>query len=121
VLHRKEQVAQDEKLELEPFPPKQKLQMLQSSVDDVNELAYVKQIGDQDIAHGNPPLDVDSYLELLLSACSTYDKNHATLMKKNVMFTQRWLGKIMTFTVMILVVMNDTMKGLQWIRIYQKS
>jgi hypothetical protein len=44
-------------------------------------LAYVKQIGDQDIARGNPPLDVDSYLELLLSACSTFDKNHATSMK----------------------------------------
>jgi hypothetical protein len=55
--------------------------MLQNSVGDVSELASVKQIGDQDIAGGNPPLDVDSYLELLLSACSTYDKNHATAMK----------------------------------------
>jgi hypothetical protein len=41
--------------------------MLQNSVGDVNELAYVKQIGDQDIAR--PALDVDSYLALLLSAC----------------------------------------------------
>jgi hypothetical protein len=81
VLHWKEQVAQYEKLELESFPPKQKLRMLQNSVGDVTELAYVKQIGDQDIARGNPPLDVDSYLELLLSACSTYYKNHATSMK----------------------------------------
>ncbi|MFA9289401.1 MAG: reverse transcriptase domain-containing protein, partial [Weeksellaceae bacterium] len=38
------------------------------------ELAYVKQIGDQDIARGNPPLLYDSYMELLLSACSTFDK-----------------------------------------------
>jgi hypothetical protein len=81
VLHWKEQVAQCEKLELESFPPKQKLRMLQNSVGDVTELAYVKQIGDHDIARGNPPLDVDSYLELLLSACSTYDKNNATSMK----------------------------------------
>jgi hypothetical protein len=39
-----------ERLELEDFPPKQKLRMLQNSVGDVTELAYVKQIGDQDIA-----------------------------------------------------------------------
>jgi hypothetical protein len=51
----------------ESFLPKEKLQMLQNSVNNVHELAYVKQIGDQDIAHGNPLLDVDSYLEL----CST--------------------------------------------------
>jgi hypothetical protein len=82
VLHWKEQVAQYEKLELESFPPKQKLRMLQNSVGDVNEFAYVKQIGDQDIARGNAPLDFDSYLELLLSACSTYDKNYATPMKQ---------------------------------------
>jgi hypothetical protein len=81
VLHWKEQDAQYEKLELESFPPKQKLRMLQNSVRDVNELAYGKQIGNQDIARGNPPIDVDSHLELLLSACSTYDKNHATSMK----------------------------------------
>jgi hypothetical protein len=57
--------------------------MLQNSVSDVNPLAYVKQIGNQDIAHGNPPLDVNSYLELLLLACSTYDKSHATSIKHN--------------------------------------
>jgi hypothetical protein len=74
VLHWKEQVMKYEKLELEDFPPKQKLRMLQNAVGDVTELAYVKQIGDQDIARGNPPLVYESYLELLLSACSTYDK-----------------------------------------------
>jgi uncharacterized membrane-anchored protein len=63
-----------ERLELEPFPPKQKLRMLQNAVGDATELAYVKQIGDQDIARGNPPLLYDSYMELLLSACSTFDK-----------------------------------------------
>jgi hypothetical protein len=35
-----------EKLELEPFPPKQKLRMLQNAVGDVMEFAYIKQIGD---------------------------------------------------------------------------
>ena len=74
VLHWKEQVVKYERLELEPFPPKQKLRMLQNAVGDVTELAYVKQIGDQDIARGNPPLTYESYMELLLSACSTYDK-----------------------------------------------
>jgi hypothetical protein len=74
VLHWKEQVMQYEKLELEPFHSKQKLRMLQNAVGDVSELAYVKQIGDQDIARGNPPLLYESYMELLLSACSTYDK-----------------------------------------------
>ena len=48
--------------------------MLQNAVGDATELAYVKQIGDQDVARGNKPLVYESYLELLLSACSTYDK-----------------------------------------------
>jgi hypothetical protein len=74
VLHWKEQVMRYERLELEPFPPKQKLRMLQNAVGDVTELAYVKQIGDQDIARGYMPLNYESYMELLLSACSTYDK-----------------------------------------------
>jgi hypothetical protein len=63
-----------EKLDLEAFPPKQKLRMLQNAVGDVTELSYIKQIGDQDIARGNPPLSYDSYMGLLLSACSTYYK-----------------------------------------------
>ena len=63
-----------EKLEVEPFHSKQKLRMFQNAVGDVSELAYVKQIGDQDIACGNPPLLYESYMELLLSAFLTYDK-----------------------------------------------
>mgnify|MGYP006328857003 FL=1 len=63
-----------EKLELEEFPPKQKLRMLQNAVSEVSELSYVKAIGDQDIAQGRPPLGYETYMELLLSACSTYDK-----------------------------------------------
>jgi hypothetical protein len=60
-----------EKLELEPFGDKQKLRMLQNAVGDVAALSYVKQLGDQDIARGLPPLTSGSYLELLLSGCST--------------------------------------------------
>jgi hypothetical protein len=63
-----------EKLELEEFPPKHKLHMLQNAVSKVSELLYVKAIGDQDIAHGCPPLGYEAYMELLLSACSTYNK-----------------------------------------------
>jgi hypothetical protein len=75
VLHWKEQVMKYEKLELKPFPLKQKLLMVQNAIVDVTEYTYIKQIGDQDIARGNAPLSYDSYTELLLlSACSTYDK-----------------------------------------------
>jgi hypothetical protein len=63
-----------EKLKLEESPPKQKLRMLQNAVAEVSELANVKQIGDQDIARGNSPLVYEPYMELLLSACSTFDK-----------------------------------------------
>jgi hypothetical protein len=52
--------------------------MLQNTVGDVTDLANVKQLGDQIIARGGPSLDFEGYIELLLSACSTYDKNHAT-------------------------------------------
>ena len=78
VLHWKEQIMKYEKLELEPFGDKQKLRMLQNAVGDVSELSYVKQLGDQDIARGRPPLTYSSYLELLLSACSTYDRKIGT-------------------------------------------
>jgi hypothetical protein len=57
--------------------------MLQNAVGDVAALSYVKQLGDQDIARGLPPLTYGSYLELLLSACSTYDKNIGTLENRN--------------------------------------
>ena len=77
VLHWKEQVLKYERLELEEFPPKQKLRLLQNAVGEVSELAYVKQIGDNDIACGKTPLVYETYMELLLSACSTYDKKIA--------------------------------------------
>jgi hypothetical protein len=97
--------------------------MLKNSVGDVNELAYVKQIGDQDIARGNPPLDVGSNLELLLSACSTYDKNHAIAMKHKRNVYTMVVGEdndIQSDDTGGLV-MNHTMKPLQWIPISQKS
>jgi hypothetical protein len=83
VLHWKEQVMKYKRLELEAFPPKQKIRLLQNSVGDVTELAYVNQIGDQDIARGKVPLTYESYLELLLSACSTYDKKIHNTGKQN--------------------------------------
>jgi hypothetical protein len=51
--------------------------MLQNAFGEVSELAYVKQIGDQDIARGNPPLVYEMNMELLLSGCSTFDKKTA--------------------------------------------
>jgi hypothetical protein len=50
--------------------------MLQNAVGEVSESAYIKQIGDQDIGRGNPPLVYETYMELLLSACSTYDRKN---------------------------------------------
>jgi hypothetical protein len=74
LLHWKEQIMKYEKLELEEFPPKQKLRLLQNAVGDVAELSYIKQIGDQDVACRHQLLTFESYMELLLLACSTYDK-----------------------------------------------
>jgi hypothetical protein len=63
-----------EKLELESFTPKQKIRLLQNAAGDVAELLYIKQIGDQAVARRYQPLTYESYMKLLLSACSTYDK-----------------------------------------------
>ena len=52
--------------------------MLQNTVSDIPDLANVKQLSDQIVARGDSPLDYAGYLELLLSACSTYDKKYAT-------------------------------------------
>jgi hypothetical protein len=54
--------------------PKQKLRLLKNTVGDVAELSFIKQIGDQDVACGYQPLMYESYMELMLLACSTYDK-----------------------------------------------
>jgi hypothetical protein len=74
VLHWQEQVTKYERLEVETFPPKHKLRMLQNAVGEVTTLANVKQLSDQEVARGNLPLNYESYMELLLSACSSYDK-----------------------------------------------
>jgi hypothetical protein len=74
LLHWKEQIMKYEKLELEAFPPMQKLRLLQNAVGDVAELSYIKQIGDQDVARGYQPLTYESYMELFLLACSTNDR-----------------------------------------------
>jgi hypothetical protein len=76
VLHWKEQVSYYKKLELEDIPPKQTLWMLKNTVADVTNLQSVKRIEDQYIAHGKASLGWEDYLELLLSACSEYDKSH---------------------------------------------
>jgi hypothetical protein len=77
VLHWKEQVSYYDKLEIEDIPPKQKLRMLKNTGADVTNLQSVKRIEDQNIAHGKPPLGWEEYWQLLLSACSDYDKSHS--------------------------------------------
>jgi hypothetical protein len=73
------------------FPPKQKLRMLQNTVGDVSvRSSKLKILGAQIIAPGGPMLDFEGYMELLLSACSTYVKNHASTNKsgpRNVYMT----------------------------------
>jgi hypothetical protein len=49
--------------------------MQQNSVGDVNESAYLKQIGDQDVARCNLRLDVDSFLDLILQMIRTMQPN----------------------------------------------
>ena len=53
--------------------------MLQNTVGDVADLANVKQLSDQVVARGGSSLDFEGYIELLLSACSTYDKLHTNV------------------------------------------
>jgi hypothetical protein len=57
VLHWKELIVKYELLELNEFPPKQKLRLLPSAAGDFTELLYIniKTIGDQDVACGCPP------------------------------------------------------------------
>jgi hypothetical protein len=50
--------------------------MLQNTVKNVTDLSHIKQLSNQVVTHGKPALGFEEYLELLLSACSTYDKNH---------------------------------------------
>ena len=57
VLHWIVQAAHYDNLEMEAFPPKQKLCMLQNMVGDVTDLSI--QLGDQIIARGGPSLDFE--------------------------------------------------------------
>jgi hypothetical protein len=48
--------------------------MIQNAVGEVTELAHVKQLADLGVANGNKALTYDTYVDLLLKACSTFDK-----------------------------------------------
>jgi hypothetical protein len=74
VLHWNEQDTKYAKLDLEVFPRKQRLRLLQNAIGDVTDLSYIKKISDQELASGYSTLEYDAYMELLLSACSTYFK-----------------------------------------------
>jgi hypothetical protein len=78
VLHWQEQLAKYEELDLEITPPKQKLDMLQNAVGDVEALERVKLMNDHDVARGHPPLTYKRYVQVLLSTCSTYDSQHSS-------------------------------------------
>jgi hypothetical protein len=51
--------------------------MIQNAVCDVMKLAHVKQLADLGIAKGNKALIYDTYVDLLLEACFTFDKRQA--------------------------------------------
>jgi hypothetical protein len=72
VLHWKEQVKRYETLEVEDFPPKQKLHMIQNAIGDMTELVHVKQLADLGVATGDKALTYDSYSALLLEASATF-------------------------------------------------
>jgi hypothetical protein len=50
--------------------------MLKNTVANATDLQSVKHIEDQNMARGKAPLAWEECLELLLSACSDYDKSH---------------------------------------------
>jgi hypothetical protein len=77
-----EQLAKYEELDLEIMPPKQKLQMLQNTVRDVEALSRVKLMNDHEIARWYPPLTYEQYVQVLLSTCSTYDSQHSSVDRK---------------------------------------
>jgi hypothetical protein len=52
--------------------------MLQNTVSEVANLSIVSQLSDQVVARGRSYLGFKDYLELLLSACSPYEKTHTT-------------------------------------------
>jgi hypothetical protein len=52
--------------------------MLQNTVTDIADLANIKQLSDQMVARGDPPLTFKGYIELLLLACSTFDKSNTS-------------------------------------------
>jgi hypothetical protein len=120
VLHWKEQVMEYKKLELEAFPPKQKLWLLQNAVGDVTELSYIKQIGDQDVARGHPELTYGSSMELLLSACSTYDKKLSLPGKQKRAVYQTELISMITRTILLMILTMEDMKHTMSIRIFRK-
>jgi hypothetical protein len=93
VLHWQEQLAKYEELDLEVAPPKQKLQMLQNAVGDVEALAQVKLMNDHDIARGHPPLTYERYVQVLLSACSTYDSQRSSSDRKKRVVYQSELDR----------------------------
>jgi hypothetical protein len=51
--------------------------MIQNAVGEVTELAHVKQMADLGIANRNKALTYNTYVDLLLEACSTFDKRLA--------------------------------------------
>jgi hypothetical protein len=73
VLHWKELVKWYETLDVEHFPPKQKLHMIQNAIGDVTELAHVEEQADLGVANGYTPLTYDNYSALLFEACATFD------------------------------------------------
>jgi hypothetical protein len=107
VLHWNKQVEPYETLEVEDFPPKQKLRMIQNAIGDMTELAHVRQLADLGVANGNTPLTYDSYLALLLESCAPSDTQQLFL-------ATIWMNH------MILLMMQDIMP-IQLTRLFWKS
>jgi hypothetical protein len=100
-------------LKLESSSPEQKLRLLQKSVGDVNELAYVKQIFDQNILS----VVICRSISIAILNCFYW---HAQSRIKSFIFGQRLPATMTTFLLMVLVFMNGIARHSKWIQTFQK-
>jgi hypothetical protein len=101
------------KLKLVSYPTEQRLWIVESSLGDVNESSHAKTLGEHCVGHGIPALDFNNYIELLISACTTYHKN-CVYMKERRNISERLSAMKTTLFLMILISMIDLMRHSKW-------
>jgi hypothetical protein len=100
------------------MPAVQKLRWLQNALSGIPDLARVKQLGDQNIAHGLPPLTYEKYMDVLLSACSSYDLlRDAPANSRRAVYSTTFMT--MTQKIQMTLMLMATTRYIQWIPILQ--